>query len=212
MSEYHKIQSVFKRDKVTNRFIEGEWSTPELEYLHDKIWQWDEKIDGTNIRVVFDGETRRFGGRTDNASIPAHLIARLEDLFPVSKLRAVFPPTIERFPDKSVTLYGEGFGHKIESGGAYLGKDVDFCLFDVRVGRWWLRLHDVHDLAEKLGVRHAPYCGEGTILEAIGNVREGFRSAIGTAQAEGLILRPKVPLFDRSGQRIITKIKTRDFR
>ena len=33
MKEYHKIQSVFKRDEVTKRFIEGEWSTAKAEGL-----------------------------------------------------------------------------------------------------------------------------------------------------------------------------------
>ena len=34
MTEYHKIQSIFKRDMTSKRktLIEGEWTLPEFEY------------------------------------------------------------------------------------------------------------------------------------------------------------------------------------
>ena len=45
MKEYHKIQTVFKRDPFTNfkTLIVDEYSTPELEYLSDNIWIWHEQ-------------------------------------------------------------------------------------------------------------------------------------------------------------------------
>ena len=208
MKEYHKINSVFKRDERTKRFIEGDWSTPELAYLAGNIWTWDEKIDGTNIRVEWTGK-RGFGGRTDNASIPAHLFARLEELFSPERLSVALPDTNETTP---ITLYGEGFGSKIQKGGLYLGDKVDFILFDVRVGEWWLKREAVEDIAQRLDLRITPILGEGTLLEAIEKVRHGFQSTIGTAPAEGMVLRPKTHMNDRRGDRIITKVKTRDFK
>lgn len=45
----------------------------------------------------------------------------------------------------------------------------------------------------------------------IGITREGFTSTWGDFIAEGIVARPEVELFDRMGQRIITKIKYNDF-
>ena len=54
MKQYHKIQGLFKRGP-DNKFIEGEWSLPEFEYLAKLNWTWTEKVDGTNMRVMWDG-------------------------------------------------------------------------------------------------------------------------------------------------------------
>lgn len=204
MKEYHKIQSVYKRDEKTKKFILGDWSLPELAYLKDLVWTWDEKIDGTNIRIHWDGTTRTFGGRTDNAAIPATLVKRLEVLFTPDKMK-------EAFGEAHATLYGEGFGAKIQSGGNYL-PDQDFILFDVLIGDFWLERHNVQEIADKLGLRLTTIRGEGTLAEAIEFVKAGFKSVIGTADAEGLVCRPKVQLFNRKGERIVVKVKTRDFR
>jgi len=39
-----------------------------------------------------------------------------------------------------------------------------------------------------------------------------IESVWGDFQAEGIVARPGVELFDRAGRRIITKLKCRDFR
>ena len=66
MTEYHKIQTVFLRDPATKMrtLLDGQWALPEFEYLARNPWYFTEKIDGINIRVVFDGESVSFGGRT----------------------------------------------------------------------------------------------------------------------------------------------------
>ena len=55
MDQYHKIQTVYKRDPATKHkyLLEGEFSTPELEFLANCQWEWTEKIDGTNVRVGY---------------------------------------------------------------------------------------------------------------------------------------------------------------
>ena len=74
MNEYHKIQSVFKRDDKTHKFIEGQWSLPEFELLKDITWVWTEKIDGTNIRIIWDGFDIKAKGKTERVDIPKHLL------------------------------------------------------------------------------------------------------------------------------------------
>jgi hypothetical protein len=75
-----------------------------------------------------------------------------------------------------------------------------------------LKREDVAGIAEKLGLLAPVIVGYGTIDEAIQVVKSGFKSAFGTADAEGLVLRPTVELLSRGGERIITKVKARDFK
>ena len=82
MKQYHKIQSVFKRDPANNHktFLMGEWSTPALEYLADCQWEWTEKVDGTNIRVILnDSGVVEFRGKTDRAQLRRLLVFLMSD-------------------------------------------------------------------------------------------------------------------------------------
>ena len=87
-----------------------------------------------------------------------------------------------------------------------------FVLFDVKVGPWWLSRESVEDVATKLAIPTAPVIGEGDIAQLVETVRAGITSQWGDFEAEGIVARPKVELFNRAGHRIITKLKTRDFR
>lgn len=205
MREYHKIQTIYKRERQKPcRIIEGAYSTPEIEYLASSMWEFTEKVDGTNIRVMWDGVSVRFGGKTDAAQIPATLIDVLTKMFLAEKMRDVF--------NGPACLYGEGYGAKIQKGGGnYKAEGQDFVLFDVLCGDWWLERDNVIDVATKCGVRVVPVIGRGTLADAVRLARDGFHSKWGTFNAEGIVARPTVTLFNRKGERIITKIKHRDF-
>lgn len=210
MKEYHKIQSIFKRDHKTKKFIEGEYSLPEFEYLKDLNWVWTEKVDGTNIRVIWDPENKQviFKGRTERAQLPVHLLNKLNQLFPKELME-------DRFQDSPMTLYGEGYGYKIQKvGSKYLGDKVSFVLFDAFCGMWLTR-ESVEKFGVDLKIKVAPIIGNGTIEESIEFVRGGFNStwnAIEEFESEGLVIRPQYELRARNGGRIITKIKCVDFR
>ncbi len=210
MNGYHKIQTVFKRDPETNyRTLTTEFARPEFEYLAECQWEWTEKVDGTNIRVKWEPSGSpgiTFGGKTERAQIPARLIEVLESrfLFNIPKFLEIF--------DSSVCLYGEGHGAKIQKGGGnYISDGVDFVLFDVKIGDWWLQREDIEEIAEKLNIQTVPVVGHGTLSEAVDKVRCGFSSRWGNFLAEGLVLRPRIELKSRAGERIITKIKHKDF-
>lgn len=219
MNTYPKIQGLYKRymflDKKNinyGKFIIGEYSKPEFELLKDIEWVWTEKIDGTNIRVQFwneDTSIIKFKGKTDKADIPLHLLKKLEQLFSLEKMKKIFGVG-------EVCLYGEGYGYKIQSGGKYFinPNDVGFILFDIKIGKWWIKREDLEKIADQLGIDIVPKIGIGTIDEAIAYVKKGFNSRLGQKDflAEGLVIRPKYELLDRSGKRIITKIKVRDFK
>ena len=80
MVEYNKIETVFNRDTTgTKKLIRGDWRNEAVEYLKDSKWQFTEKFDGTNIRVIWDGHYISFAGRTDKATIPQFLLEYLNN-------------------------------------------------------------------------------------------------------------------------------------
>jgi hypothetical protein len=210
MKEYHKIQTMFKREKDKPcRIIYGEWTLPEFEYLKDNQWDFTEKVDGTNIRVMFDGNGLRYGGKTDAAQTPCDLIERLRNIFEpkLSIIKEMFPAK-ENTPIE-VCFYGEGYGAGIQKGGYYKATK-DFVLFDIKIGNFWLYRENVKDIANKLTLDIVPVVGNGTLEDGIKLVKDGFKSTWGDFIAEGIVARPKVELTGRYG-RIITKIKHKDF-
>jgi len=203
VNEYPKIQSLYKRSLDGKQMLYGEWSLPEFEYLADNLWTFTEKVDGTNVRVLWDGAVVTFGGRSDNAQMPMPLLAALTALFPATKLAEVFPNT-------PICLYGEGYGAKIQCGGVYR-QDQSFVLFDVLIGRLWLQRADVVDVGRKLNIDVVPIIGQGRLIDMEHAVRLGITSRWGNFPAEGIVARPAVELRTRRGARIIVKLKTRDF-
>lgn len=209
MSEYHKINTMFKRDmEGDKRIIINAWAQPEVEYLKDNQWAFTEKVDGTNIRIYWDGESVTFGGRTDSAQIPNGIINALNELFYSTPARARLR---EVFPDGGAVLYGEGYGAKIQKGGGNYREDQGFVLFDVKVGEMWLERPNIEDVAARLLLDVVPVIGTGTLAEGIELVRNGLKSTWGEFIAEGIVARPMTELRTRRGSRIITKIKYRDF-
>ena len=82
MRKYNKIETLYSRDtEGTKKLMPGVFRDKTVQFLEDCNWIWTEKVDGTNIRVYWDGHTVTFGGRTDNAAIPAELVTRLNFLF-----------------------------------------------------------------------------------------------------------------------------------
>ena len=206
--EYTKISNIFKRETFgKNKLIEGEYSSPELEYLSKSMWGFEEKIDGTNIRVCWDGYRVEFRGRTDRAQIPAHLMAKLEELFGGETKEELFEQT---FGNSEVILFGEGFGEKIQKGGGLYGP-VNFRLFDVYIGGYWLNRENVSDIAEKFGIDRAPSLFTGTLEEGVEFIKKHPKSVLRDAEMEGIVGRPMVQMFSRTGERIMVKIKCRDF-
>jgi hypothetical protein len=208
---YHKINSVFKRDPATShkKFIMGDYAQPEFSYLSDMVWNGTEKIDGTNIRIDWDGEKVRFGGRSDNAQIPAVLFEYLNDHFTPDRMSSGL-----RGP---LTLYGEGYGGKIQKGSGYQ-TEQRFILFDALAPHdplgVWLHQQDARCVAKSLSIPMAPEIFTGTLHEAVDMCSLAFKSTIAEdadKEAEGLVLRPSFELRDRMGRRIVTKLKCTDF-
>jgi len=209
MKEYHKIQTVYLRDPDNNykTLLEGQYALPEFEFLARCNWVFTEKVDGTNIRVMWDGAAVTFGGKTDRAQIPAKLAQHLQETFVHDAMAGKFG-----VKDASVCLYGEGHGAGIQRGGGNYATDQQFVLFDVLIDGCWLKREDVADIAEALEIPVVPVVGTGVLDVLVSRCRDGFESAWGPFAAEGIVARPSIELRTRSGHRIITKLKAKDFR
>ena len=214
MKTYPKIETLFKRDE--NFKITNEVRKPEFENI--KRWLITEKIDGTNIRIIFNREEGYllFRGRTDKAQMPTYLLETLQKMFPIEKFIEIFNEA------KEVCLYGEGYRAKIQKGGGDYNKSNSFRLFDVWIDGWWLEWDSVEEISKQLGIKTAPVLLLQTNIDtAIGMIKpndflENIPSIVaeeeGTyRQAEGIVARAYPMMLFRRGNPIRWKLKVKDY-
>jgi hypothetical protein len=207
--EYPKINSLFKRNKEDNSFILGDYSCPEFDLI--KRWSVEEKIDGTNVRIVYDphaeGDKITILGRSKDSGMPAFLVEFLKSHFTEERIKSAFDTNYK------CTLYGEGYGHTIQSAGPSYRKDVSFMLFDIHIGSFWLTREVIRDKAALLGVPSPPQLGimtEAEILDFI-HSKPQSRCSLKPQVAEGIIARPEPLMLFRNGKPVMWKLKVKDF-
>lgn len=251
---YQKINTLWKRDEK-NRIIQGDYSVPEFGYLEDCLWLVEEKIDGTNMSydIYFgtDGSINRteIHGKTENAKNNANLVTemnrifgalidsgKLIDVFKIVKTDAAGNTTIS-WPYK-VTIFGEGYGGKIQSGGRY-SKTEKFIVFDIEIQTTpeteplYLLRPSVDDICTKLNLDVVYTYGLMTIRDAeavIENIAYGMHinalpktilsadispfsnnAEDPTLVIEGFVLKSPCGLKTRQGKPLVTKIKVKDY-
>jgi len=208
MIKYPKIDSIFKRTArgdFTNQYAQSEFG-----YLRDCVWEWTEKIDGTNIRIGWDGKERLIGGRTASAQIPTFLFSMLDKTFTPDKLAECFGEA-----ETDAVIFGEGYGAKIQKrGDNYIPDGVSMILFDVKVGPWWLTKDAVNEIASVFELGRVPVVGMGNLDQAVEFAKAGFPSHMGPKdfRGEGIVLRTPPGLLGRNGNPIMTKLKYKDWR
>lgn len=208
MTTYQKIPGPFKRDPLSNT-LTNEWSNAELGYLAEAEWIFTEKVDGTNVRVIWDGYRVTFGGRTDNAQLPMPLYTWLNEKFGGPDKEQLFE---QKFGATPAVLYGEGYGPKIQSGGKYR-PDTSTVFYDVRVGNWWLSRAATADVCDYFQLDIVPVVlKECSLIDAIHHVRGDHlgTSHWGEFPPEGIVGTTTVGLLNRAGERIMVKLKRRD--
>lgn len=224
--KYPKINSLYKRDLKTKKLIIGDYSLPEFDNV--KRWHITEKVDGTNVRImikcpfVLDGKPENnrhlsitFGGRTDNAQLPANLFEYLQKTFTVERLALVFPDILNHNQVTDITLYGEGYGPKIQNGGSYRD-DVSFILFDIKIGRFWLEYENLQGIAEAMGIDVVPsfgvwenYDGDNELLPLKSMIANNNGKP--DLLPEGIVAKSYPLMLCRNGERIMWKLKHIDF-
>jgi len=234
MQWYNKINTCFRRDldresKTYNQILpDEELTTPEFELLRklNAKWEATEKVDGecTSIHLKVDNLTGDYcvevHGKTDKAVMRPEEVKLLTEIGDVEKLVEVFTQIDAGgnriLPGDECIIFGETYGRGMQKPGSrYCSTNLKFICFDIKIGNIWLKRDAVEDICKKLNVDVVPFVGEMTLNEAIEYVKKGFMSTVSedpTLEAEGLVLRAPLGLLDRMGRRIITKVKTVDFR
>ena len=205
---YPKIKTVFDRDEATNfrTVIFNKFSSVEFEYLRDCRWTFTEKVDGANTRIFFAPKPTVLG-RTDKAHLD-QIIPATEDIVDrLSAIRSVAPePALT-----DLTIYGESYGPKIQSGGRY-SNQPSFVIFDILFkSRYWFPHNLTMEFCEKHQLPFVPHHTIGTLDEGIAACRKMQNSFYGPFIIEGLVARPVVELRNGFSDRIICKMKTKDF-
>lgn len=211
MKEYPKIETLFNRDPKNFKIMTNSVRLPEFRIVNR--WYVTEKIDGTNVRIMWKPDEYRviFGGRTNYAQIPINLILYLQ---------STFTPDLFSSFNKDMILFGEGYGEKIQKGGGNYCNGVSFRLFDVLIGEWWLEPESIAVISTELGIKTVPDLG---ILKVLPTTKEELYSIVGTNSAvsrmesdtihepEGIVARSNPLLFTRRGDRLMWKLKFKDF-
>jgi len=227
--EYPKIDTLYDRDG--KRFVNVKrLSLRRPEFGMIKRWSLTEKIHGMNTRItLFDNGEVVYGGKTDEAQMPSELLEYLKKIFTSEKMKSVFWLPNRRIP-KSATIYGEGYGPGIVPGSGIYRSDVAFRLFDCLIidedNNWWLERDSLEDIARKLGIKCVPLLGVINFLpHSVEEIRQIFidhrnRMVIVedggqvefASEGEGVVAKtyPEL-LFNRKGERIMWKLKIKDF-
>ena len=203
--KYPKIDTIWKRDENDKyRIMEGEYSKEEFDNII--LWDITEKVDGTNIRIMYENGIVTFGGRTDDAQIPATLFKYLQQKFTPELMAVAF--------DCDATLFGEGYGAKIQKGGGLYRDNASFVLFDAVVGGWWLLRESIEDIALKLDIQCVELIGTMTTGDAVEYLK-GRPDSILAEQPkvmEGIVARSQPLTLFRNGDPIMWKLKVKDYR
>jgi len=217
MFKYPKMETLFKRDD--NFKVTDEIRLPEFENI--KRWLITEKIDGTNIRIIYEPAINSYiegrlliRGRTDKASIPTFLLEELQNMFTAEKIKTILNNPIKQ----GLCLYGEGYGAKIQKGGGNYNQYNSFRLFDVWIDGWWLEWDGVENVANILGIKTVPVIMETDIETAVELVKKELLSEVAMEEgvtghkAEGIVARAYPTMLFRRGNPIKWKLKVKDFK
>lgn len=205
MNEYRKIANVFKFDAKYKNIV---GLNEPFNSLKNLMWVGTEKVDGTNIRIIWDGYKIELKGRTDNAQFQGDLFDTLSQMFLTKEMEYVFE---QIFENKEVVIYGEGYGPKIQAGGDLYSDKPKFIVFDINIDGHYLKRDNVLDICEKLNLDVVPDIFLGTIDEAKKFVSKHPSSTINEKhEMEGLVLELPLEIFDKNGNPLKCKVKYRD--
>lgn len=226
MQPYSSIETLYKRDKATNKLNFNEVRQPEWEMI--KGWMLTEKVDGTNIRVIVSEADIQIMGRSNNATVPPGIAAFILSTFPTHEEIVAY---FGGLTDRTVTFYGEGYGPGIQGSDPmqYRTKEQGkaFRCFDIlRSGTidYWLSPEEWTGVCESLKIPTV------TDFGCIANIPMGHEAALnmmdmfaGKSEVaiqdsgsvivpEGVVARPLFPLFNQYGSRVIWKLTRREFK
>lgn len=207
---FQKIYAPFGRKNLNDRLVDTSiYSRNWVEtfYVNNIPMLASEKIDGTSVGLKWDGERISFVGHTEKSQFAPHYLEYLNNRFGTKEFESCIE---EIFEDKPVTLYGEGISKDYNVHYGY--PDGEFIFYDVQLANGkFMNRKALGDIAEKLGLK-MPYTECFTIQQAIDFVKQRPMSKLDpSVRMEGLVLRPLIELYTNNDERIICKVKVKDF-
>ena len=170
-------------------------------------WQFKRKLDGENLRVFWDGEQALWNGKSNKYQCGAELTDFMNNTF----IEEIFEEKFGR--DKKVYLFGEHMGPKSQGNELGLTKS-EFVLYDVNINGFWLPSEDIKEIAKYFNIKT---CYDFMPDEDVCNFTGSLYNLINaTADGrfkdwEGIVATPCVECRYQNGDRVIVKIKNKDY-
>lgn len=164
-----------------------------------------EKVHGTSTHIAYqDGEIRLFAGGADHLSFT--------NIFDVPALLEQFKA--RQYP--AMTIYGEGFGGKMQGMRETYGDKLRFVAFDVKIGQSWLEVPKAEEIVRNLGLDFMPYERGPATVEWLDEQRDRpSRVAVKPdCISEGIVIRPILEWHrgrEDNRHRVIAKHKRPEF-
>lgn len=199
--------------------VDASHRTTELVYLYTNPWTWKRKLDGENIRIYWNGEQALWNGKSNKFTCTK----KFQDYMNNTFIEEIFEEKFGR--DKEVYIYGEHMGPKVQ--GNELGLDEDeVVIFDVEIDGMFVCKESIEQIAGYFGVKSVyDYMPKEKLLpkevlaewgdflrkeitldDLINLVAKGYLS-----NWEGIVCTPACNIKDHNGNRIIVKIKNKDY-
>jgi hypothetical protein len=116
-----------------------------------------------------------------------------------------------------ITVFGEGYGGKIQKMKATYGDVQRFVAFEVKIGDTWLSVPQAEVFVKALGLEFVHYKLVSTDMSELDAERDAdsvqaVRNGMGAGHMrEGVVLRPPFEVTLNNGERLITKHKRAEF-
>ena len=215
-SEYPKLKNLHKRDPADNKVIDE--FTDEIfspEQLGNAGWTWREKMDGTNLRIIWDGHRAEYRGRTDRAQFSDGQTVFLDEKIKSPAFEELLEQT---FGNTEAALYAELIGNKIQ-GNPHKIDGYEIRVYDAFVAGWWLLPVNVDELANDLGLDSAEIIG----VAPIGHMHQGMKDIASMAEAlegeaepleyiEGIVGTAPGSVLGRDGTILRVKLKLENYK
>lgn len=179
-----------------------------VKMLAKNDWVARRKLDGENIRIRWDGEQALWNGKTNNFECVESFENYMNETFIEEDFEEKFGH------DKEVIIFGEKMGPKTQKNELGLTKE-EVVIFDVKINGFWLSAENVREVASYFGCRTCydfvpkemeMFMSSKSLLDYIRLVAEGVFS-----DWEGIVATPIVECQNQRGERVIVKIKNRDY-
>lgn len=187
-------------------YLDEVYCHPLVALLAQTEWNVRRKLNGQNIRIYWDGNQALWNGKTDDFSCDTDFTNYMNNTF----IEELFEEHFGR--DKQVYIFAEKMGPKTQGNELQLDEE-QVIIYDVCINGYWLDRHAVECVAEYFKVKTCyDYMGPNLLnrtwmltdiirMVATGKIKDW----------EGIVATPKVECQDREGQRVIVKVKNKDY-